>query len=147
MIFFPFCISFNTYPHIDCIFVKSEEGLYSYTSPGNPSSSAAVCGLYVISESDQFVEFEFEDVQFQSCSAGGLLSVIDGWELNGQFFPGTKDHLLPKKMRYHEFCSTTRSVGSYKMSQNVGLIEFRLPFLGDSFKLRVRFKSNPKREF
>ena len=33
------------------------------------------------------------------------------------------------------------------MDQNVGLVMFQLPHRGDGFKLRVRFKSNDRREF
>lgn len=105
-----------------------------------------MCGLYLISEPDQFVEIEFESFQVNSCSAGGLVSVIDGWELNGQFFPGAADHQLPKSLRYHEFCNS-KPVGSFVMSQNVGLVEFRLPIQGEAFKLRVKFRPNPKRKF
>lgn len=69
----------------ECIFVKSEEGVYSYVAPGG---TTAVCGLYVISEPDHVVEIEFENYFVRSCELGSLVSVINGWELNGQFFPG-----------------------------------------------------------
>lgn len=69
----------------ECIFVKSEEGVYSYTAPGG---TTAVCGLYVIAEPDHVVEIEFENYFVSSCDLGSLVSVINGWELNGQFFPG-----------------------------------------------------------
>lgn len=126
--------------------MKSEEGIYTYASPGG---SSEVCGFYVIAEPDQFVEFEFESFDLEeSCSARGLVNVVDGWELNGQFFPGTKDHPISRSQRYHEFCDkkpTPQHI--FKMSQNVGLIEFRVPRAGEGFRVRVRFTANPQRKF
>ena len=71
--------------HSECVFVKTEEGVYSYTAAGGTTD---VCGLYLISKPEQVIEVEFEEYYVQSCSIGGLVSVINGWELNGQFFPG-----------------------------------------------------------
>jgi hypothetical protein len=129
--------------------VKREEGIYEYSSPGGPlvSTTTTVCGLYLISEPHEKIEVEFEDyfVHEESCRLGGLISVINGWELNGQFFPGVKDHLTPKSGRYSEFCER-RPLTTYTMDQNVGLIEFRIPIRGHGFKIRVSFIPNPKRE-
>lgn len=113
----------------------------------NGVSTSPVCGLYLISEPDQVVELEFEEYNVErSCPSGGLVSVINGWELNGQFFPGVEDHPKPKEARYHQFCRE-RPLPLYAMDQNVGLVEFRLPLEGEGFKIRVRFRQNPKREF
>ena len=128
----------------ECIFVKSEEGIYAYSAPGGTNS---VCGIYLISEPDQLVQIEFFDFHVESCVSGGLVSVVDGWELNGQFFPGASDHLLPKSRRYHEYCNNKPVGRIFRMSQNAGLIEFRLPIRGEGFKIRVKFLPNPKREF
>ena len=129
--------------------MKREEGIYEYTSPGGSlaSTSTSVCGLYLISEPDERIEIEFEDyfVRESSCQLGGLVSVINGWELNGQFFPGVQDHLTPKSSRYQEFCEQ-RPLTSYSMDQNVGLIEFRIPVRGEGFRIRVSFLPNPKRK-
>lgn len=124
------------------MFVKTEEGTYSFTSTG---SAIDICGLYVISEPDHVVEFEFDDFDV-SCPGGGLLSVVDGWELNGQFFPGTQDHPIPRHQRYHEFCGAAKPWKAFRMSQNVGLLEFRIPARGEGFTVRVRFHENPKRK-
>lgn len=121
--------------------MKIEEGTYSYTSLG----LADVCGLYVISEPDHLVEFEFENFDI-SCTNGALLSVVDGWELNGQFFPGTKDHPIPRHERYQEFCGSKKPFETFIMSQNVGLLEFRVPNRGEGFTVRVRFRENPQRK-
>ncbi|KAI1289745.1 Corticotropin-releasing factor-binding protein [Halotydeus destructor] len=121
-----------------CIFVKSEEGVYSYRSP---VGSKQVCGLYLIAEPNQFVEIEFERFDL-SCSKDAIVSVIDGWELNGQFFPGTKDHPVAKEQRYREFNCESRPRQVFKMSQNVGLVEFRIPNVAEGFRVHVRFVDN-----
>lgn len=122
-----------------CIFMRSEEGTYTFTSPG----SQQVCGLYIITEPENLVEFEFENFDI-SCSKEGLLSVMDGWELSGQFFPGLADHPKPLERRYHNFCGTKKPHKIFRMSQNVGLLEFRVPIPGDGFSVTVRFIENPK---
>ncbi|GFQ73982.1 corticotropin-releasing factor-binding protein [Trichonephila clavata] len=124
----------------ECIFVKSEEGFYSFTSPGTGDQ---VCGLYIIAEPDKEVEFEFQSFDI-SCTKGGLISVIDGWELNGQFFPSPHDHPLPAEKRYTEFCGKSKPRKSFRSSQNVGLLEFRIPTKGQGFSVVVRFHPNPK---
>lgn len=126
----------------ECMFVHSEDGIYEYISRGGTNE---VCGLYLISEAHQLVEFQFESFDI-SCAGGGLLSVIDGWELNGQFFPGTDDHPLPRDLRYQEFCGTRRPQGKFTMHQNVGLLEFRIPAPGEGFRVRVTFLENPRRK-
>ncbi|XP_035226478.1 corticotropin-releasing factor-binding protein-like, partial [Stegodyphus dumicola] len=123
-----------------CIFVKSEEGLYSFRSPG---TGEQVCGLYIIAEPDKQVEFEFQSFDI-SCTKGGLLSVIDGWELNGQFFPSPEDHPIPAEKRFIEFCGKSKPRKLFKTSQNVGLLEFRVPTKGQGYTVSVKFHSNPK---
>ena len=121
--------------------MKSEEDTYRFQSEGYKN----ICGLYVISDPDYLVEFEFDEFDV-SCAKGGLLSVVDGWELNGQFFPGTEDHLLPRNKRYQEYCGIVKPWKSFRTSQNVGLLEFRIPTRGEGFTVRVRFIPNPKRK-
>nr|XP_027203262.1 corticotropin-releasing factor-binding protein-like [Dermatophagoides pteronyssinus] len=124
----------------DCIFVKTEEGIYTLTSE---DESNLVCGLYLMASPTQFVEIEF--LQFDvSCHKNGLLSVVDGWELMGQFFPSVEDHPIPRDARYHEFCGHVKPKKIFRMSQNVGLIEYRIPNVGQGFTVRVRFVENPK---
>ena len=126
------------------MFVKSVEGTYSYTSPP-ASDPAVVCGLYIIAEPTQVVEFKFLEFSV-SCSDAGVVSLIDGWELNGQFFPSEADHLLPRDKRYMEFCDTSPPTSRYKTGQNVGLLEFRIPVPGQGFTVQVKFLPNPKRK-
>lgn len=92
------CLLLRTHWFVECIFVKSEEGVYSYIAPGG---TTAVCGLYVIAEPDHVVEIEFENYFVRSCELGSLVSVINGWELNGQFFPG-----MWVLRRFYHFCTS-----------------------------------------
>ena len=139
---------------MDCIFVRSEDGAYNFYSNKNQTE---VCALYIIADSNQLVEFEFQEFNV-SCGEWNprypknnqsLVSIVDGWELNGQFFPSNQDHKLKKSERYKELClNRTDDLVSqkFRLSQNVGLIQFRIlnPFEG--FKVRVKFIDNPKRE-
>lgn len=94
---------------------------------------------------NQLVEIEF--LQFDvSCDQNGLLSIVDGWELMGQFFPSVEDHPLPRDSRYQEFCGDNNPKRAFLMSQNVGLIEYRIPIAGEGYTVRVRFLENPKRK-
>lgn len=143
----------------DCIFVRSVQGVYTFYSNKNYTD---VCGLYSIAEPNQLIEYEFEQFNVNCGDYNeaypknnkSLLTIVDGWELNGQFFPGLQDHLLKKQARYKEICINSNSNQTdqtyvkkiYRVSQNVGLLQFRIlnPFEG--FKVRVRFIENPKRK-
>lgn len=139
---------------MDCIFVRSEDGAYNFYSNKNHTET---CALYIIADSNQLVELEFQEFNV-SCgdwnsaypkNNQSLVSIVDGWELNGQFFPSNLDHRLKKAERYKELClnRTHGLVGQkFRLSQNVGLIQFRIlnPFEG--FKVRVKFIDNPKRK-
>lgn len=71
---------------------------------------------------------------------------MDGWELNGQFFPGTEDHPKPAERRYAEYCGENRPWTTESTSQNVGLLEFRIPEKGEGFIVAITFRANPKRK-
>ncbi|KAH9398430.1 hypothetical protein TYRP_019078 [Tyrophagus putrescentiae] len=106
-------------------------------------NSNTICGLYLLARPEENVVIDFLHFNV-SCDKHGLLSVMDGWELNGQFFPGPEDHPLPRQVRYHEFCGGAKPRKTFPMSQNAGLIEFRIPIAGQGFMVRVRFVPNPK---
>ena len=99
----------------------------------------------MIASPTQIIEIEF--LQFDvSCHNGGLLTVLDGWEMKGQFFPSPEDHPIPRDARFHEFCGQVRPKKVFRMSQNVGLIEYRIPTSKQGFTVRVRYIDNPKRK-
>lgn len=140
---------------MDCIFVRSEDGVYNFYSNKNHTE---VCALYIIADSNQLVEFEFQEFNV-SCGTHNpeypknnqsLVSIVDGWELNGQFFPSNQDHKLKKSERYKELClNRTDSLVTkkFRLSQNVGLIQFRILSQFEGFKVRVNFIDNPKRKY
>lgn len=78
---------------MDCMFVRSEDGVYSFYSSKNHTD---VCALYLITDPNKLIEFEFLHFNV-SCgdwnddypkNNQSLVSVVDGWEIKGEFFPG-----------------------------------------------------------
>ena len=72
--------------------------------------------------------------------------MFDGWELNGELFPDSFDHELTMAERYKTYCSQHKPTKVLLSSQNVALIQFRLPEPGEGFKAIINFKSNSKRK-
>lgn len=74
--------------------------------------------------------------------------MVDGWELNGEVFPSEIDHRLPLKQRSTEFCG--KNIGmkrTFVSSQNVAVIQYRIPKAGKGFTVLARFIKNPRRKF
>lgn len=80
-----------------------------------------------------------------------LFQFVDGWELNGEYFPSVHEHRLPLEERVSEFCVEDRrypyrnSKRTFRSSQNAALLQYRIPKHG-SFMISVKFHSNPDRE-
>ncbi|XP_030370918.1 corticotropin-releasing factor-binding protein [Scaptodrosophila lebanonensis] len=102
-----------------------------------------VCGLYVIGEPDTIVEITMKHYDV-NCETGGLMAFVDGWELNGEYFPGIKDHHRPLEDRVFEFCNNYKhwprisNKKFFRSSQNAALLQYRIPARG-SFVANVRF--------
>ncbi|XP_040172407.1 corticotropin-releasing factor-binding protein [Anopheles arabiensis] len=170
----------------DCMHVTSEEGEFSFVKlppvrstskhgahwmtpgvesaeradPDDPTLGAAtVCGVYFVADPDQTIEVTMRQVNVD-CRTGGLMAFVDGWELNGQYFPGERDHEKPLELRVQEFCAEQgasagggpwppKTVGAasnawvFRSSQNAALVQYRIPERG-SFVLSARFHHNPK---
>ncbi|KAG6803151.1 corticotropin releasing hormone binding protein [Apis mellifera caucasica] len=125
----------------DCIFVTSEPGYFLYTSKND---NEEVCGIYFLAGPDQKIEINFITFDIP-CEHRGLVSIIDGWELNGEVFPSEMDHQLPLKQRSSEFCG--KNIGMKRIftsSQNIAVIEYRIPKSGKGFSLFARFLKNPR---
>ena len=71
--------------------------------------------------------------------------MVDGWELNGEFFPSPEDHHLPLEQRIKSECGSHQTSSRYLSSQNAALIQYRVPRLGQGFSLRVNYVKNPQR--
>lgn len=121
-----------------CVTVESNEGHYFYKAANENNE---VCGLFFFTEPDRTVEvyFNYLDV---SCDDGGLVSFVDGWELNGQYFPGISDHPKPLENRFTEFCGTRKPKQVFKSSQNAALIQYKVPKKANGFSITVRFPKN-----
>uniref|UniRef100_A0AAG5DX42 Corticotropin-releasing factor-binding protein n=1 Tax=Anopheles atroparvus TaxID=41427 RepID=A0AAG5DX42_ANOAO len=170
----------------DCMHVTSEAGEFSFVklpatsatskhghwaveadaaAPGNPDGSAeasapadaaTVCGIYFVADPDQVIEVTMRQVNVD-CRSGGLMAFVDGWELNGQYFPGERDHEKPLALRVQEFCAERTNGGPwrtvkpapapnawvFRSSQNAALVQYRIPVRG-SFVLSARFLRNAK---
>ncbi|EDW99102.1 corticotropin-releasing factor-binding protein [Drosophila yakuba] len=102
-----------------------------------------VCGLYVMGEPDTIVEITMKHYD-ANCETGALMAFVDGWELNGEYFPGIKDHHRPLEERVYEFCNNYRqwprvsNKKFFRSSQNAALLQYRIPVRG-SFVANVRF--------
>ncbi|KAH8382964.1 hypothetical protein KR009_006006, partial [Drosophila setifemur] len=108
-----------------------------------PEEQPEVCGLYVIGEPDTIVEITMKHYD-ANCETGALMAFVDGWELNGEFFPGIKDHHRTLEERVYEFCNNYKqwprisNKKFFRSSQNAALLQYRIPARG-SFVANVRF--------
>ncbi|GFG36032.1 hypothetical protein Cfor_01375, partial [Coptotermes formosanus] len=123
-----------------CIVVTSEEGQFFHKSTADDAST--VCGVYILTDPDRRVEVHFDYLDVP-CENRGLVSFVDGWELNQQFFPSPEDHPKPLNQRYREFCGQHKVKEVLESSQNAGLIQYRVPGRGKGFSFTVRFPRNP----
>ncbi|KAK3095817.1 hypothetical protein FSP39_019604 [Pinctada imbricata] len=119
--------------------MESTGGVYTFLSDGKEG----VCGFYLISSPDEIIEIEFIDFEVD-CESGGLVAVVDGWELNGNFFPSESDHHLSMKERYHTLCGKEVPKRIYLASQNAALIQNYIPVPGEGFTVRVKYLPNPQ---
>ncbi|XP_057373870.1 corticotropin-releasing factor-binding protein-like [Daphnia carinata] len=128
----------------DCMTVTSKDGHFYYkASPKDEVEPGTTCGLYLITDPERQIEIELLHVDV-SCEDGGLISVVDGWELNGEFFPSPEDHQLPLDQRVQSECGSHQVMRRYLSSQNAALVQYRVPRLGQGFSLRVNYVKNPQ---
>lgn len=77
---------------------------------------------------------------------------VDGWELNGEYFPGVYDHELSLENRVNEFCDKSFSFAKkvnrkrkFISHQNAAVFQYKIPLQG-AFAISVKYLHNPKRE-
>ncbi|CRK90512.1 CLUMA_CG004141, isoform A [Clunio marinus] len=147
----------------ECMQVTSEDGVFTYRKVLRKSSrfsdglhfmevepnESHVCGVYFITDPDKVVEIEI-DFMDVSCELGGLLGFVDGWELNGEYFPGIHDHELNLENRIDEFCDKPfaykKKINRKKKfisHQNAAVFQYKIPIQG-AFAITVRYLHNPK---
>ncbi|XP_030556424.1 corticotropin-releasing factor-binding protein isoform X1 [Drosophila novamexicana] len=163
---------YNEHRIADCMHVASEPGDYIFKKAALPppfnfnrdealfeldavagdqleaaaaaaAAAGSVCGLYVIGEPDTIVEITMKHYDV-NCESGGLMAFVDGWELNGEYFPAVKDHHRVLEDRVYEFCNNNKqwprfsNKKFFRSSQNAALLQYRIPTRG-SFVANVRF--------
>lgn len=112
--------------------------------------SMEVCGLYFVTDPDKIVEVSVKHLDV-NCDTGGLMSFVDGWELNGMYFPTEQDHPKGMEQRVEEFCNDPKLWPyspvrkAFRSSQNAALVQYRIPISG-SFVVSVRYLRNPDRK-
>ncbi|XP_035712586.1 corticotropin-releasing factor-binding protein isoform X2 [Folsomia candida] len=135
----------NTFHVIDeCVKITLEEGVYHFKSRGG---SDQVCGLYLVSDPDKAIVIHVDYIDVR-CQDKGLISVVDGWELNGEVFPSPLDHEKDTASRFQDVCIDSSSPSqqlqrTFTSSQNAALIQYRVPAYGQGFSIRVRHVQNP----
>lgn len=125
----------------DCITVTSKHGNFHYKASADDMSLGATCGLYFITDPDKRIEIEITHLQV-SCD-GGVLSIVDGWEMNGEYFPSPQDHHLPLDERIISDCGNGRLKSHFISSQNAAVVQYRVPKHGEGFSISVRYVKNP----
>ncbi|XP_067632938.1 corticotropin-releasing factor-binding protein [Eurosta solidaginis] len=156
--FYPNNAVFGSHVISDCMYITSEPGDYVFkkaqysminTKEIPPmetdveDSSSQVCGLYVIGEPDTIVEITMKQYDV-NCATGGLMAFVDGWELNGEYFPGITDHHHSLEERVIEFCNNYKrwprvaNKKFFRSNQNAALLQYRIPYRG-SFIAHVKF--------
>lgn len=131
----------RTTEHIirDCMLVTSEPGHYFFKSVGDDPT---VCGVYLMTDPDKIIQLQFDYLDLP-CNTGGLVSFVDGWELNGGYFPEVGEHRLRLEDRVTEFCGLNRPARAFISSQNAALVQYRVPKRARGFSFRVTFLKNP----
>ena len=73
--------------------------------------------------------------------------VVDGWDIDGQVFPSDADHPLSLDERYRGFCGHDKPRYVMIMSQNVALLQYRIPHQLQQFRVRISYHYNPARTY
>ena len=75
-----------------------------------------------------------------------ILQFVDGWELNGSYFPNDEDYSRLGKNRFHEYCGKKRIKEVLESSQNAALITYVVPEGGKGFSFYFTTRKNPTRK-
>lgn len=121
---------------IQCIQLVKNPGQYWYIA-GETNTG---CALFLLGGHETRLEIEFLDFNID-CESDGLLSIIDGWEMNYELFPSLED--LPRDINKYRYCGLKRPRRKFVSSQNAALINYYTPKKGQGFSIRVKFISNP----
>jgi len=126
----------------ECVQVITMPGTY-VVRPGMGTNRA--CGVYIAALHDETITVDVSHVDV-SCEYGGLVAFFDGWEMNGHIFPGEYGHKHDLNERIAQLCKETFPRGQIlrlKSSQNVALMQYRIPLQNEGFVFRVSMERNP----
>jgi len=87
----------------ECVQVIANPGTY-VVRPGIGTNRA--CGVYIAGLHDETITIDVSHVDV-SCESGGQIAFFDGWEMNGQIFPGDTDHEHRLNERIAQLCQET----------------------------------------
>lgn len=125
----------------DCVQVIAADGTY-VVRPGMGSMKA--CGIYIAGLHNETVRVDFSRVDV-TCQDDGVVAFFDGWEMNGHIFPSEDDHRHSLRERVAEMCKETfprHQIFRVRSTQNVALIQYRIPMDSQGFIFRVSFEAN-----
>lgn len=71
---------------------------------------------------------------------------MDGWELNGSYFPNDEDYNKLDRDRFREYCGKKRIKEILESSQNAALVRYQVPKAGKGFSFYFTTRKNPTRE-
>ena len=74
------------------------------------------------------------------------LQFVDGWEAQGQFFPSEFDSPMTMDQRYLTYCGDHKPKRVIMASQNVALLQFRVPHKGHGFRFSLKFVPSERRK-
>jgi len=120
----------------DCVQVIANPGTYVVQAR---HGSNAPCGVYIAGLHNEIINVEISLVDV-TCKTGGLMAFFDGWEMNGYIFPAESDHEHHLEDRVVSLCKETfptRRNLRLRSSQNVALLQYRIPKAGEGFVFRV----------
>ncbi|CAK9293264.1 unnamed protein product [Gordionus sp. m RMFG-2023] len=122
----------------------NENGKYIFLAD-DISKMFRVCSTYIIGQLDSLIRIKFVAFSIE-CTNGGSMFVIDGWEMQDEFFPSTADtkydvdNLKPFCMPVRDFYPEYVFVSS----QNVAQIQFRVTGPGQGFIADIEITPNPR---
>ncbi|XP_055351374.1 corticotropin-releasing factor-binding protein-like [Paramacrobiotus metropolitanus] len=122
----------------ECVEMKSEPGVYKVTSTGEQLA----CGIFLVGALDAQVAIEFLEFDVD-CKDDAVVGILDGWEQNGAIFPPVED-LGADGPRYLKHCGSDQPKSIFRSSGNMALVQYRLPYPGSTFTIRVSYSKNPR---
>jgi len=125
----------------ECVHVVARSGTYVVRKElGSPEP----CGIYIAGYFNETIIVDVSRVDVTRDN-NGVVAFFDGWEMNGYMFPSLHDHQHALNQRVVEMTKETfptNRVLRLRSSQNVALIQYRIPRNSQGFIFRVSYATN-----